>query len=266
MQFRLCHLSVAGRVLTHGISRRKKEPLKTRSFLFLFPQCGRVYFKHTCQKIIISMMAAEDIPKVSATLRLEPPIYSISSEPSTLHLEVTSHHHSPITILADNLSVHWMLYNGTAFIITDLASNRVVEQIKRVPTRTPLPSRFSVPVLDWQLYTLYPEEPLLLTGPFFLHFKQLPEKGPEMERDWVSIMGGSPSSAQPLLLEHRYMISLSGDEYMRWDKIRWWEYGTKEELLKRGLDGREVTYGAGPHGSISVDTSQIEPIVFKCTE
>ncbi|KAI1195864.1 hypothetical protein F5X97DRAFT_326093 [Nemania serpens] len=213
-------------------------------------------------------MSAKDLPnlKVSATLRLDPSTYSLSSEPPTLHLEVTSHYYAPITILADNLSLHWMLSNGTALVITDLSNNRIVEQRKRIPSRTPPPPRYPVSVMDWQLHTLFPGQPLLLSGHFSVPFKQSRENY-HPGQGCCSEIDRSPSiCAHPLIPGRRYKVSLSGDEHMRWDRIRWWQYGTKDELLDGYLDGREVTYGDGPHGSISIDTSRIDPIVFECAE
>ncbi|KAI1170792.1 hypothetical protein F4777DRAFT_567785 [Nemania sp. FL0916] len=206
------------------------------------------------------IMAAENIPRVSATLRLEPCAYSLS-KPPTLHLEITSYHNSPITIFADDLSPEWMLRNGTALIIMDLAGDRVVEQVKRRPCRIPPPSSVSVPLIESKLYTLYPEQPLILAAPFFINPKK---QNNSSERDIET--DERQSDDQPFIPGHRYKVSLSGHRHLPWDSIRWWEHGTKEEVLRRGPDGREVRYGNSPHGTIAVDISRIHPIVFECTE
>ncbi|KAI0508762.1 hypothetical protein F5B22DRAFT_619495 [Xylaria bambusicola] len=213
-------------------------------------------------------MATDNIPTVSATLRLEPCIYSLSSEPPTLHLEVTSYHNGPVTTLIDNLSPRWMLRNGTALIVTDLVNDCTVEQTKRRPCRIPPPSKTSVPLIESQLCTLYPKQPLLISAPFFIRFRQQsallhatdPIQAVGIEMDERS------GNVHPLVPGHKYKVSLSKDEHLRWDSIRWWRYGTKEEVLKRELDGRAVRYGNSPNGVIAVDTSRVAPIVFTCTE
>ncbi|KAI1111618.1 hypothetical protein F5Y14DRAFT_305140 [Nemania sp. NC0429] len=206
-------------------------------------------------------MATGDIPRVSAALYLKPSTYSLSSKPPTLHLEITSYHSSPITIFADRLSPEWMLRNGTALLITDLAGDRVVEQIKRKPCRIPPPSGVFVPLTESKLQTLYPEQPLVLAAPFSINFKrQNNSSESEARKD------ERESSDRPLIPSHKYKVSLSGHRHLPWDSIRWWEYGMKDEVLGTGLDGREVRYGRSPHGTILVDTSQIDTIVFDCTE
>ncbi|KAI0398884.1 hypothetical protein F4802DRAFT_591719 [Xylaria palmicola] len=222
-----------------------------------------------CSPHTACIMAIEDIPRLSAMLRLEPATYSLSSEPSTLYLGITSYHNDPITILTENLSPQWMLRNGTALIITDLDNDCVVEQVKRRPCRIPPPTSVSVPLIESHLYTLYPEQPLVLSAPFSVRFKQQnqsPSTSTDPAQEWGSQTDRRSSSTQPFVPGHSYKVSLSGDRHLQWYSIRWWEYGTKEEVLARGLDRRVVRFGNGPHKPISVDISGINPIIFRCTE
>lgn len=58
---------------------------------------------------------------------------------------------------------------------------------------------------------------------------------------------------------------------MCWNVVRWWEYGVKEKVLAgkgdgRGLDGRRVRWGPGPHPAIVVDGDGVEGVVFECVE
>ncbi|KAI1179714.1 hypothetical protein F4777DRAFT_396645 [Nemania sp. FL0916] len=218
-------------------------------------------------------MATESIPEVSATLRLEPSIYSLSSGPPTLCLELTSHHNCPITIITDRLGPGWMLRNGTALIITDLTSNCIIEQNKRKPCFIPPPPRVSVPLIESHICTLYPDQPQVFSAPFNVKFRHRLQNGSLVESSTLGRAQGespdtdrTPSSDPPLVLGHRYMVSLSDDGHLPWHKIRWWEYGTKQELLERGLNGRTVKHGPAPHGGLHVEKLQIKPIIFTCTE
>lgn len=70
---------------------------------------------------------------------------------------------------------------------------------------------------------------------------------------------------------HRYALRVAGKRRLPWDVIRWWEYGTKEQVLSldgdgAGLDGRRVRFGPGPHEAIMVDSTSIEVVEFQCRE
>lgn len=65
------------------------------------------------------------------------------------------------------------------------------------------------------------------------------------------------------------MVSLSSQSRIYWHIIRWWEYGTKEQILHPegndgGLDGRKVKFGRGPHEAITIDTKDIGVVAFQC--
>lgn len=67
------------------------------------------------------------------------------------------------------------------------------------------------------------------------------------------------------------MLQLAGDSRVPWNTVRWWEYGTKEEVLhpedaEGGLDGRKVRFGAGPHEGIVVDSTAFKGLSFTCVE
>lgn len=49
--------------------------------------------------------------------------------------------------------------------------------------------------------------------------------------------------------------------------MRWWECGIKEEVLGgKGLDGRRVKWGPGPHPAIVVEIASVEGVMFECVE
>jgi hypothetical protein len=54
-----------------------------------------------------------------------------------------------------------------------------------------------------------------------------------------------------------------------WNSIRWWDYGTRDEILNapnRRLDGRSVAVGSGPHPTIVIDLKIVTPIHFECQD
>ncbi|KAI0454424.1 hypothetical protein F5B21DRAFT_475336 [Xylaria acuta] len=193
---------------------------------------------------------ASDTPQVSASLSLNPTTYSVSSdEPPHLSLTITSQYTGAITIFADDLSPRLIVQTGCALVITDLADNTVVKQTTRTNCRIPLPQKVAVPLDESLFYTLYPNRPLTLSAPFAGSSKPRATNGVH--------------SLQP---GHKYMITLSGSQRLQWNRIRWWEYGTKDEMLAKGLDGREVRYGRGPHEPIEIDITSIpeKPIYLHC--
>lgn len=121
--------------------------------------------------------------------------------------------------------------------------------MRQTDCRIPLPSEVAIPLDESQLYTLYPGQPLTLSALF---------TGSSRPR--------TANGVDNLVPKHKYMITISGSQRLQWYRIRWWEYGTKEELLAKGLDGRQVRYGKGPHEPIEIDTTGIaeQPIYLEC--
>lgn len=194
---------------------------------------------------------ATDTPQVSATLTLDSATYSVSSDkPPHLNLTITSHHKDAITIFADDLSPRLITQTSSALVITDLADNSIIKQTTRTNCRIPPPTKITVPLDESMFYTLYPGRPLTLSAPFTGSSKR----------------PGTANGVDSLDPGHKYMITLSGSQRLQWYKIRWWEYGTKEEVLAKGLDGREVRYGKGPHEPIEIDIQGIreQPIYLDC--
>ena len=68
------------------------------------------------------------------------------------------------------------------------------------------------------------------------------------------------------------ILTLARDPKIAWDSIRWWEHGTREQVLHAEgdggseLDGRRVKSGCGPHDAIKVDSTSVEIIIFHCQE
>ncbi|KAI0861465.1 hypothetical protein F4860DRAFT_171892 [Xylaria cubensis] len=193
---------------------------------------------------------ANHTPRVSASLCLDLTTYSVSSDkPPHLNLTITSHYTEAITIFADDLSPRLIVQSGCALIITDLADNTIVKQTKRTNCRIPLPQKVAVSLDESLFYTLYPNRPLTLSALF---------TGPSKRH--------AANGVDSLKPGHRYIITLSSSQRLRWNRIRWWEYGTKDEVLAKGLDAREVRYGRGPHEPIEIDITGIleKPIYLDC--
>ncbi|KAI1745498.1 hypothetical protein F4680DRAFT_402395 [Xylaria scruposa] len=193
---------------------------------------------------------ANNTPRISASLCLDLTIYSVSSDkPPHLNLTITSHYTDAITIFADDLSPRLITQSGSALIITDLADNTVVKQTMRTNCRIPLPKKVTVPLDESLFHTLHPNRPLTLSASF---------TGPSNRH--------TANGGESLKPGHKYMITLSGSQRLRWDRIRWWEYGTKDEVLAKRLDAREVRYGRGPHEPIEIDITGISerPIYLDC--
>ncbi|KAI1751257.1 hypothetical protein F4782DRAFT_200674 [Xylaria castorea] len=193
---------------------------------------------------------ASDTPQVSANLGLNPTTYSVSSdEPPHLSLTVTSYYTDAITIFADDLSPRLITQSGCALVITDLADSTIVKQTTRTNCRIPLPQKVAVPLDESLFYSLYPDQSLTLSALF---------TGSSKRRIANGVDNLEPG--------HKYMITLSGSQRLQWNRIRWWEHGTKDEVLAKGLDGREVRYGRGPHEPIEIDITGMpeKPIYLDC--
>ena len=66
-----------------------------------------------------------------------------------------------------------------------------------------------------------------------------------------------------------YSLSLASDSRVAWNRIRWWGYGTKEEVLhgnRHGskLDGRAIKFGPAPRETIEIDLFNMKPVIFQC--
>ena len=216
-------------------------------------------------------MAQSSAPNVSVALGINPSMHSFSdSEVPSLQLTVTSHHSNPITIYADDLSPKLMLTGG-AFVITDLTNGTEVKQSVRTHCRIPPPTKVSVPLIESLFHTLLPDTPLTISTPF----TRARSNGVPLPKYHTNYEEGIPARSgacgvDGLEAGHRYALSLSGSHRVPWDSIRWWEYGTKEQVLSGedgvGLDGRTVRYGHGPHETIKLDISGIHALVFECKD
>ncbi|KAI0425313.1 hypothetical protein F5Y09DRAFT_352360 [Xylaria sp. FL1042] len=189
-------------------------------------------------------------PTISASFGLNPTTYAVSTDEAPyLTLTIISSYTHSITIFADDLSPRLITQTGCTLVITGLTDNTDVKQTTRTHCRIPLPRKVAVPFDESLFYILLPGQPLIPLAPF---------TGSSKSR--------SPNGVDGLKPGQRYVITLSGSQRFQWNRIRWWEYGTKEELLAKGLDGREVRYGRGPHEPIEIDISGIQgnPIYLDC--
>lgn len=221
-------------------------------------------------------METHSIPKISASLSVDPATHLFSSlQAPNLNLKITSHHPNPITIYADDLSPNLMLICG-ALTITDLTTGCMVRQSCQTYCRIPLPSKVAVPLDEHLFHTLLPNTSLILSAPFTRSRtssggKSLAKHDPEYASDRSAKRGAC--GVDGLEPGHRYALSLADKPRFFWNSIRWWEYGTKEQVLHvngdrggRCLDGRKVKFGPGPHERILVDTASIGFVEFECRE
>ena len=224
---------------------------------------------------------SDSIPKITATISLDPLQHSFSSSKApTLHLNLTSHHTSPITIYADDISPSLMLAYG-ALEITDLATGLSVSNIKRNYCKFEPPSKVDVPLREDLFYTLHPNTPLTLSTPF-THKRSNDESKP-LPKSQPDYGDANPNSrplstdrtaygVDSLEADHSYRLTMADNSRANFSKeIRWWEYGPKE-LVVYGedgipkLDGRKVHWRTGPHPSIWIDLSEFNGLTFSCTE
>lgn len=213
-------------------------------------------------------------PKISASLSLSPATHSYaSSQAPNLNLIITSHHPIPITIYADDLSPKLMLTCG-AFTITDLTTGSEVRQSCSTNCRIPPPSKVAVPLNEQHFHTLLPNTPLTLLAPFTRSRTSTDGKPlAKDDRNYNSHRTAKHGTCGVDGLEpgHNYTLSLASNLRVSWNIIRWWEYGTKEQVLhrdsrERKLDGRTVKFGPGPHQAIMVDSKSIGVVAFQCQE
>ncbi|MCJ1425511.1 hypothetical protein MMC29_003411 [Sticta canariensis] len=213
-------------------------------------------------------------PKISASFSLSPATHSYaSSQAPNLNLTITSHHPNPITIYTDDLSPSLMLRCG-AFTITDLTTGSEVRQSCSTHCRIPPPSKVAVPLNEQLFHTLPLNTPLTLSAPFTRSRTSTDDKPlAKDDPNYTSHRAAKHGICGVDGLEpgHNYALSLANNSRISWNIIRWWEYGTKEQVLhkdgsERKLNGRAVKFGPGPHEAIMVDSKSVGVIAFQCQE
>lgn len=219
-------------------------------------------------------MANHSIPKISASLSVDPVMHSFTnSQAPNLNLTITSHYPDPITIYADDISARLMLTGG-ALTITDMTTGSEVRQSSQTHCRIPPPSKVAVPLNEDLFRTLLPHTPLTLSAPFTRSRKSTGGKAlAKHDLDYASDRSAKHGACGVDGLEpgHKYVLSLASKPRVRWDIIRWWEYGTKEQVLhadgdRGSLDGRQVKFGPGRHEAIVIDTARVGFVEFECRE
>ena len=218
-------------------------------------------------------MDSQSKPIISVSISITPATHSYANQQAPkLSLIVTSQHSEPITIYADDLSPSLMLTCG-AFTITSLTADCDIKQSIRTHCRFEPPSKVTVPLNEQFFHTLLPNDPLTLSAPF--------------TRSRTETGGRPLAKSHPDYASHRtarsgacgvdglepddYAIKLASSPRVHWNTIRWWEYGTKEQVLhpdgnESALDGRKVRFGRAPHEAITIDTTSIRAVMFHCRE
>ncbi|KAG8528664.1 uncharacterized protein KY384_006351 [Bacidia gigantensis] len=208
-------------------------------------------------------------PLVSASLALNPRCHSYANYVApSLILSIISHYDRPITIYADDLSPALMLKCG-AFKIISLTSGAEFKQTVSTHCRFPPPTKVKVSYDEASFYTLYPNVPVTFSAPFTRKRdnndgKPLPASHPDYSNHRYSTSGAL--GVDGLEPGDTYALTLAETPRVAWTFVRWWEYGTKEEVLRMDLDARKVKFDPGPHEPITVDTSGVKAVAFSCTE
>ncbi|KAK0514425.1 hypothetical protein JMJ35_003042 [Cladonia borealis] len=214
-------------------------------------------------------------PTISVSISITPATHSYANqEAPNLNLIITSHYSEPITIYADDLSPSLMLACG-AFTITCLNNGCEIGQACRTHCRIPPPTKVAVTLNEQLFHTLLPNEPITISAPFSRNRpetggKPLAKSDPNYVSDRVRA-SSSASGVDGLEPGNDYVLTLGDSPHVHWKTVRWWEYGTKEQVLhpddkENALDGRKVKWGRAPHEAIEIDTTSIGPVMFHCRE
>ena len=164
-----------------------------------------------------------------------------------------------------------------AFTITSLANGCETKQSVRTHCRIPPPTKVVVSLKEHLFHTLLPNEPLILSTPFSrsrleTSGRPLAKSDPDYASGDDRRVSSGACGVDGLEPGNDYVLTLASNPRVQWKSIRWWEYETKEQVLRpqgdesTTLDGREVQYGRGPHEAIKIDTTNIRPIPFQCQE
>ncbi len=219
-------------------------------------------------------MANHSVLEISASLSVDPAMHSFAnSQAPNLNLTLTSQYPEPISIYADDVSPKLMLTCG-ALNITDATTGSEVRQSVQTHCCIPPPSKVAVPLNEDLFPTLLPNTPLILSTPFTRSRKSTSGKAlAKHDPDYTSDPSAKHGACGVDGLEpgHKYVLSLASKPRVPWDIIRWWEYGTKEQVLHKdgdraGLDGRRVKFGPGRHEAIVVNSARFGFIEFECCE
>jgi hypothetical protein len=219
-------------------------------------------------------MKNQSIPKISASIAIDPVTHSFADDHApNLNLTLTSYHPDPITIYVDDLSPRRMLDCG-AFTIIDLTAGNKVMQSRRTNCRFLPPTKVVVSLNESLFHTLDPNTPLVLSAPFTRSRantggKPLAKHDPNYESGFVGKSGAC--GVDGLEPGRRYGLSLANQSRIKWDSIRWWEYGTKTQVLRPdgdgpSLDARRVKFGRGLHPAIIIDFDSTRTVEFECRE
>ena len=133
-----------------------------------------------------------------------------------------------------------------------------MRQRRSTRCKIPPPSKVAVPLNEQLFRTLLPGTPLVFSAPFYSTL--LAKDDPN-----YAAGGGGVDGLEP---GHRYVLALADNPRVSWNFIRWWEYGTKEQVLRgeKKLDGRAVRFDPGPHEAIIIDSKSVRDVAFQCPE
>ncbi len=219
------------------------------------------------QETMVDPPEQESVPQISLSWTLDPTTHSYSSDlPPTLSVVLTSHAKRPITFYNDCVKPGRLLYKA-AFSIFDCTSGVEVKQRKRIYCVFEPPSKVKVQLPEHMFWTLYPEVPLVFTAAFG-PTKEAPKAFSDVYTEAnVELPPEQARGVDRLIPGHHYRLRAGRS----WGRIRWWEYGEKEEVMNPPngrLDGRELIYrtNKSPHPRIDLHPENLPDIDFWCVE
>lgn len=147
-----------------------------------------------------------------------------------------------------------------AFTIHDLRNGMEVPQVVRTSCRIEPPSKVQLKLDEVKFLTLQPSTPVTLSAPFSRSSPPRAASDPAYtQKRACGVDGLEPGG--------HYLLTLENDTRSHWHHVRWWEFGTREEVLGGGdLDAREVMFRSGLHEPLDIDTSLARPVEFRCIE
>lgn len=159
-----------------------------------------------------------------------------------------------------------------AFAIHECSSGAEMKQSLRTLCRIPSPTTVPVDLDEGLFHVLLPFTPLTFSS----SFTREPEGGkpraasdPEYLSDRLAKHGSC--GVDGLEPGHDYVMTSARQPRMFGYRIRWWECGTKDDVLNpnggaNGLGARKVKFSPGPHEPIEIDRSSLRPVGFRCEE
>ena len=195
-----------------------------------------------------------DLPKILVSAKLDPPVLSLSNKAaSNLVLALISTHEKPITFFGDDVSPKVMLLYAAFKKFRPKHQRICFQPWAHLLQNTPA-HKSSSAMREHLFHTLMPNTPLGSSAPFAPNIKRLIKS--HSDTDPHPPPHSSMHGLAALPPGQWYLLVIDESTRIRWNYVRWWDYGTKDEVLNPGgkkLDGRKVAHSLGPHPAIEIN-------------